>query len=163
WWDVVARKTFRQWQLLVDEPRKTDRGEAILSRGIRAACFTPDGKTLALSKWWAIEPDTKYPPSIAIVLDLVARKEKWRQDTQSYPSPFAFSPDGKRLAVSWGSAFWLHDAATGRRLTGPQHVLVWGMDYSRDGKTLAVRTSGEIAFWSNEKTPLRKYEVPRHN
>ncbi|MFL5243585.1 MAG: WD40 repeat domain-containing protein [Gemmataceae bacterium] len=50
WWDVAGRKTIRRWQPLADEPKKTDKGEPILSRGIREACFSADGKTLPLAR-----------------------------------------------------------------------------------------------------------------
>jgi WD40 repeat protein len=163
WWDVAGRKTLREWQLLVNEPKKTDKGEPILFRGVRHACFSADGKALALEKWWATQPDTQYPENIAVVFDLSARKEVWREDSEAYPCGFAFSPDGKRLAVSRAAFFTLRDAATGRRLTGPQYHLAWGMDFSPDGKTLALRKSGGITLWSNEETPARQFSVPHHN
>jgi WD40 repeat protein len=163
WWDVADRKTIRQWDLLADDPRKTAKGDPILSRGIRDACFSADGKTLAFSKWWKTQPDDVYSNNMAIVVDLGARKELWRKDIQVYDCQFAFTPDGKRVVLSWAASFSLHETATGRPLTELHHHLAWGMDFSPDGKTLALCLSGEIAFWSpDEKTPLRKVESPLH-
>src|SRR5262249_19209150 len=84
WWGVADRKTIRQWDLLAEDPKKTREGAPILSRGIRDACFSADGKTLAFGKWWKTQPDDVYSKNTAIVVDLVARKELWRQDIQGY-------------------------------------------------------------------------------
>src|SRR5262249_10168003 len=105
WWDVAGRKAVRRWQLLAKDPAKTDKGEPILLRGIRHACFSADGKTLALDKWWATQLDRTYPDNMAIVFDLSAQKELWREQTQGYPCKFAFTPDGKRLVVAWAASF----------------------------------------------------------
>ncbi len=164
WWDVAGRKTRRRWQPFADDPKKTDKGEPILSRGIRHACFSADGKTLALSKWWATQPNQVYHDNLAIVFDLSARKELWRLDTQVSDSQFAFTPDGKRLVLLWAGSLRLRDTATGRPLSDVQYLHAWGMHFSPDGKTLAARLSGAIAFWSpDEKAPPRQCELPHHN
>lgn len=163
WWDIAGRKVVRQWSILADDPKKTEKGKPILRRGIRHSCFSADGKTLALNKWWVTRPDTMYSENLAIVFDLSAQKELWRQDIQVYDCEFAFTPDGKRLAESWAASFLLRETATGRRLTDLQDVCASGMDFSPEGKTLALRTSGGIAFWSDDKTPVREFPVPRHN
>ena len=151
WWDVAGRKTIRQWQLLADDPKKTQKGQPILDRGIRHACFSADGKTLAFTKWWATRQDKIYNDNLAIVVDLSARKEMWREDTQVYDCRFAFTPDGKRLAVSWAASFHLRETATGRRLTSTQWHLAWGMDFSPDGKTLALGSTGRSHFGPTTK------------
>jgi WD40 repeat protein len=162
WWDVPGRKAIRHWQLLANDPQKTDKGKPILFRGTRNVCFSADGKTLAFNKWWATRQDKIYNDNMAIVFDLSAQKELWHEDTQVYDCRFAFTPDGKHLALSYAASFRLHEAATGRRLTSLQHIHAWGMDFSPAGETLALRTGG-ITLWSDDKTPVRQLPLPHHN
>jgi WD40 repeat protein len=160
WWDVAGRKAVRQWRLLADDPRKTDKGELILSRGVRRACFSPDGKKLALGKWQATQPHEKYPDAIEIVFDLSARKEVWRHDVPNYFCGFAFTPDGKRFVRSGARSVELRDAATGRRLSDPLDLRDEGMDFSPDGKTLAIGVGGAVVFWSPDETvPARRRKL----
>src|SRR5205814_1616846 len=59
--------------------------------------------------------------------------------------PVAFSPDGRRVAVSSGEHVYLCDAGTGRRVAvlGPHTAAVWQLAYSPEGKRLASATATE--------------------
>ncbi len=161
WWDVAGRKSVRSWQLLANEPRKNDKGKPILT-GIGKSRFSADGKTLAVAQWWTTKPERPQGENRAIVYDLKARKEIWREDCDTFFS-FAFAPDGKRLAKSRGGIVWLLETATGRELDHSDWYYPSGMNFSPDGKTLALVMNGYVAFWSpDEKTPVRKYDSPLH-
>jgi eukaryotic-like serine/threonine-protein kinase len=68
--------------------------------------------------------------------------------------PAAFSPDGKRVAVSSGEYVHLCDAVTGRRLAvlGPHAKAVGYLAYSPDGKRVAsvAADSTTIHLWDGE-------------
>ncbi len=163
WWDVARRKTLREWQLLANDPKKTDKGDPILLRGTCHARFSADGNTLAVAKWWTTELKKPRGANLAIVYDLKTRKEIWRQEDEVDIYRFAFAPDGKRLAVSWRSLVRLKETTTGRQLAVAGFDYPSGMDFSPDGKTLALCMNGKVAFWSpGEKTPPREVEVPIH-
>ncbi len=165
WWDMAERKSIRQWNLLADDPEKTDKGVPIVTRWIENACLSADGKFLAFNKLWETEGEKVYHTHTATVADLTAQKELWHEDRGVATSQFAFTPDGKQLGVSYGTAVGLRETVDGRRIADSEyfHDCVWTMDFSPDGNTLAVCVSGGVAFWSpNEKAPVRKVDVPIH-
>jgi len=160
WWDAATRKTVREWHILAKEPKKNDKGEPFDMR-IYNARFSNDGTILALEKWWTADKGFRRAgATMAIVFDLKARKELWREDTNGYGCTFAFTSDGKRLVMSGGSIS-LRDTPTGNQLALMKEIgNAWGMDYSPNGKTVAIATGGGIAFWSpNDKVPLRHYPI----
>ena len=150
WWDVAARKTVRQWDLLADQPRTTGKGVAIVSWGIRNACFSSGGKTLAVCKGSKTHADGGYSGNTAAVFDLDSRKELWRRSVLDDGCRFAFPPDGKRVVLSFAASIRVYETATGRPLTDLQYHYARGMKFSPDGKTLALCLGGEVAYWSSE-------------
>lgn len=155
WWDLVSRKKVREWHMLADEPKRNDNDEPFDAE-IHNARFSIDGTILAVDKWWSAE----LANSMAIVLDLNARKELWREDTHGKGSIFAFASDGKRLAMS-GGGISLRDVASGRHLAATtEPSSSWGMECSPNGKTVAISTTMGVVFWSpDDKVPLRKYSI----
>ena len=126
------------------------------------SCFSADGKSLAIEKWWSADQGFRRSgKTTAIVLDLDASKELWREDTDGYGCSFAFAPDGKGLAMAGkGCQYFLCDVATGRHVSaGPSTGLMpFGLAFAPDGKSVAIHSFGGLAFWSvdNEKAPLRE-------
>jgi WD40 repeat protein len=160
WWDIAGRKTVRQWRLPADDPKETDEGAPILLRGIRDTCFSPDGRFLAVAKWWTATSKKPLAANAAIVVDLHARKVIWRRDGSDFYC-FAFAPDGKRLAMKWAGLVRLLETTTGRELARSGWLWPSGMEFSPDGKSLAICSNGKVSFWSpDDKTSLRVFEVP---
>jgi WD40 repeat protein len=161
WWDVVGRKEIRVWQTLAKEPKANGKGEPFEIR-LYNACFSSDGKSLAVEKWWTADKgDRRAGNTMALVFDLEARKELWREDTVGYGCSFAFAPDGKRLAMAGKDReFSVREVATGRRLTaGPSTgFMPFGLAFAPDGKSVVIHWFGGLVFWSldDEKTPLHK-------
>ena len=169
WWDVGGPRPVRQWQLLANDPKQTDKGDPITLRGIFNARFSADGKTLAVAKWWTTELKKPWAASLAVLFDINAEKEIWRVgangDAKDYTIRyrFAFTPDGQRVAISKSDVVCLHETATGRQLGEADCRHTSGMDFSPDGKTLAFCGNSEVGFWSpGDKTPVRKVELPLH-
>jgi WD40 repeat protein len=163
WWDVPSQKSMRVWQTLGNEPRANDKGDPFEMR-IYNACFSNDGKYLAIEKWWTADKGFRRSgDTMALVLDLDARRELWREYTEGYGCSFAFAPDGKRLAMAGKRhQFSLHEVASGRRLTaGPSIGLApWGLAFAPDGKSVAIHWFVGVAIWSlDEKTPLREFRL----
>ncbi len=104
WWDVASRKEVRIWKTLTNDPKANDKGEPF-EMSVSHACFSDDGKSLAFQKWWTAEKGFRRSGStMAMVFDVDARKELWREDTGGYGCSFAFAPDGKRLAMAGKAA-----------------------------------------------------------
>jgi WD40 repeat protein len=159
WWDVASRKAIRVWQTLANEAIRSDKGDPFEMR-IFNACFSNDGKSLAFEKWWTADKGFRRSGNtMALVFDVDARKELWREDTDAYGCSFAFAPNGKRLAMAGKRhQFFLCDVATGRHLkAGPSISFApYGLAFAPDGKSVAIHWFAGLAFWSlDDKTPLR--------
>jgi WD40 repeat protein len=160
-WDVASRKEIRTWQTLAKEPKANEKGEPFETQ-IYNSCFSNDGKSLAFEKWWTAGKGFRRSGStMAMVFDVDARKELWREDTGGYGCAFAFAPDGKRLAMAGkGCQFFLFDVATGRQLSkGPATGLMpFGLAFAPDGKSVAIHWFAGLVFWSldDKKAPLRE-------
>jgi WD40 repeat protein len=160
WWEVVGRKEIRVWQTLAKEPKANDKGEPF-EMHLSNACFSSDGKSLAVEKWWTADKGFRRSGNtMALVFDLEARKELWREDTGGFGCSFAFASDGKRLAMAGKDReFSVREVGTGRRLTaGPSTgFMPFGLAFAPDGKSVAIHWFGGLVFWSLEdkKTPLR--------
>jgi WD40 repeat protein len=142
------------WHPFDSESTKTDKGDAIYME-ILNACFSPDGKSLALEKscitYTGINRSTA---TMAVVFDLGTRKERWREHAKgaSRDFTFAFAPDGKRMAMTVGGGLSLQDVATGRQLAGGPLRFDGRLAFSPDGGTVAMHCDRAVAFWSLDDT-----------
>ncbi len=161
WWDIVGRKETGVWQTLANEPRANEKGEPF-EMHLYNPCFSTDGKFLAVEKWWtAAKGFRRWANTMALVFDLEARTELWREDTGGVGCSFAFAQDGKRLAMAGKDReISLREVATGRRLkAGPSTgFMPFGLAYAPDCKSVVIHWFGGLLFWplDDEKTPLRK-------
>ncbi len=113
--------------------KETLRLEPVVKKGaaVRAICFSPDGKLLAIGGWGiplrCIDPETG--------------KDRVRFGDQAvdYTTQLAFSPDGKRLAVARGNGVRLWEVGTGKELLpSSSHTHgVRAIAFSPNGKRLA--------------------------
>ena len=119
--------------------------------GSRIASHTlADGAACASRLW-----DTRTGQEIAVL-------SPWREGLVSV----AFSPDGRRVAVSAAEFVYLCDAVTARRLfdLGPHAGRVRRVAYSSDGKRIASTTdngSNAVHLWDAETG--REVAVPRNH
>jgi WD40 repeat protein len=160
WWDVAGRQTLRTWQLPTNDFKQTDNGKPVLLRGIENTCFSADGTTLAVAKWWTTESKKPLGANLAVVYDLKTKKEIWRDATDNVFYHFAFSHDGKCLAASRAGIVDVLDIATHRLRRAPQWLYPSGMDFALDDKTLALTVNGGVVFWSPVKNSVREIDVP---
>jgi RNA polymerase sigma factor (sigma-70 family) len=109
--------------------------------GIRCLAFSADGATLAIGGDGG--------STLAVKLfDAKTGKEKIKieyPDASSVRS-VAFSPDGKTVAASGGSATRLFDAATGKEKLKIDRKAI-GLHFSPDGASLVGAVSGAIYVW----------------
>jgi WD40 repeat protein len=172
WWDVASRLLVRKWQPYIDETKRTEDGSKV--RGFASAVFAPGGGSLAVQTTWVITSGGAMSfdrEGLAVLFDLATRKERWRlKDTRQMGiCRFAFTPDGKRLAIHGGEAdVRLCDAATGRQLAAvplnrkrEEFHHLRALAFSPDGATLALAGSGnEVALWHlDDTTRLREFQV----
>lgn len=111
------------------------------SGGIRSVAYAPDGATVAIG-WDGGK-------SLAVKLFASATgKERLRIPFPEASSVWsvAFSPDGKTLAASGGSATRLFDTATGRELVKIDGKAI-GLRFTPDGKSLVGAVAGTIYRW----------------
>ncbi len=92
-------------------------------------------------------PDTIY--SIHM-LNAETGEQKNTISSLNYVNCFAYSPDGKTIAISDGERFGLWDATTGKHLTTliEDTFQVDLIAYSPDGKTIATVSGNTIQWWN---------------
>ena len=117
--------------------------------GCRYLAFSPDGRTLAVNAYPFLE-----------LWDLETRKIRATLSMNNWGGWMSFSPDGATLAVSVGTKagkVMLWDVATREVVTmleGHQE-LIYGGDFSADGKTLATAGwDGTVRLWQIETGQL---------
>ncbi len=116
--------------------------------------FTPQGRTLLVS------PDGR---GSARVWDAVASREVLTLDPERSWGPFAFSPEGDRLAVTLGrDTVEVRDATTGHDLLPlPRHpAWISGLALAAAAPVVAV-VSGGVHFWDRE-TAAELHRLAQH-
>lgn len=172
WRNVVDREIVRKWSLFTKGPM--DKSE------IHHACFSLDGKLLAVEERRSTERKMKPQVETAIVVfDVTNRRELWREDARGHSCYFAFAADGKRLAIA-AARLSLRDAANGRQLAVLKHNLrladnsaemhlsdhqdcfsPYGICFAPNGQMLAIRSFGRVLFWSsNDENNVAEYQLP---
>ena len=140
-WDVAG------WKRLVQRPLDVTGGGVI-----RHVVFSVDGSTLAVG--YGRDDDTGFADGV-VLWDVAARKrlvERPLDVTEGYVKEMAFSPDGKTLAVGFGTregnngGVVLCDVPGWKRLIESPLALpegaVWSVAFSPDARTLAAGQSG---------------------
>jgi WD40 repeat protein len=198
WWDVATRKETRSWQAWPEE-RKVAGGQQHF-KGFRQAVFAADGTALAVQPMEVVVADAcgagrANDEMRVVVFDSATGKERcqWpakdlplmEQPRGSFPLKFAFTPDGKRLALTAGRRsrqldrgereapdlapeVRLWDVVTGKPVAAVplgqapyRFDKVAALAFTPDGGTLAFTgTRGTVGFWSlDDTTTLRELTV----
>jgi WD40 repeat protein len=171
-WDVASETLKQSSKVFEMEPKLAKNGTELKKR-FGDALFSPDGKTLVGQFFWGTEP--KYDPlgeEVTVVADVATGKELWRMTVKGLVEPrFAFSPDGKQLAVwSYESDVSLFEVATGKLLAKMPVTSkyagfsrrVTALAFAPDGKTLAVAGPRlQVTLWSTEDPKKRREMTAR--
>jgi WD40 repeat protein len=126
-------------------------------RYLWGAAFSPDGTLLASTSSSPATPGDLVVWNFEHTADGPRCTERFRRrNFTSYPSPLAFSPDGKVLAVAGAAPFGansevlLLDARSNARLHRlPTPTVAWDLAFSSDGAWLAAGT------WTDPQVPKR--------
>lgn len=110
----------------LETPARTGSGAAI---GFHHVAFSPDGRALAAAG----------DVVGAFIWEVKTGVESCRFAARTSPA-LAFSPDGKAVAVSHYNTIHLHEAATGKELSGDRGLLLnpYGLKLTPDGATLVT-------------------------
>ncbi len=103
--------------------------------------FVPDGRSLF---WWSGD-------GVVHRYDLAARKETQTWTGQRGPAPqFAFTPDGKRLAVLREKAVMVYDLSTGKVAAEFKEADLTpaAIAFAPDGQTLAAAVGKNVHLWN---------------
>lgn len=138
--------TTRKW-VLNSGSGKRDAQDRLLSHGDYSfARFSPNGKTLAV-----VTSDMPKSLRLCDANDLTERK---RIDLTAYLVQMAFSPDGKKIAVTErDNAVRVYDAQSGKRLhswvvklTNPYENYTSAVEFSPDGKLVAAGATDHVIY-----------------
>jgi WD40 repeat protein len=120
-------------------------------------CFSPDGRTLALSYVALQKPDDGRPPAPVELWDVAAGQRRWQALVNYYALvTLAFSADGRELATGgWDGGVYFLDTASGPYLRHFNAASVVDLVcFSPDGKVLAVAAHpgdregpGTVSLW----------------
>jgi WD40 repeat protein len=160
WWDVSTGNVQRTSEPFAAQLDPQQFGN-LSQQGFAVAAFAPDGRALAVQpsskRGWPLQYGEQ-----AVVIDLVSGKPRWQtKSSHGTDMLFAFSPDGKRLAMQLGSGHvQLRDAVSGKELAVaplPADHLDWqwigGLVFSPDGSTVAIAGAGlNVGLWRLDDT-----------
>jgi WD40 repeat protein len=144
-----APAVIRMWNVATHEEVRTFAPPEQLAETFwpRRFAFSPDGAFLAASGWG----DGKN--GVVRLWEVAGEKPCWALDGQKYeresPTPFAFSPDSKVVAVLHDGKLGLWDAATGHlvKAIADYDVSCARLDFSPDGSRLLTYGSKQIQMW----------------
>jgi WD40 repeat protein len=139
--------TIRAWDVASGKERRRYGDEKMT---VRCLALAPDGKTLTYGT---------YDDGLVHIWDIAADKElvaPWKAHRYCVVS-IAYSPDSKKIAIG-RDTIAIHETATGKRLnpSTESESRVEQIEYSADGKLLAVWRQGEEAVEVWETTKWRK-------
>ncbi len=177
WLDIAAAKEIKTWQPFAGEKPKSD-AEGKQIKTFTYCDLSPDGKHLAVQMEWAIEgqrqvfrsyaPDDKVDKE-AIGFDLDDGKKTWQivsKEMRTQVGHFAFSKDGKRVAIALGpDKVEVRDAHNGKLVRWPlqsklgTNARVGGLALSSDGTIVALADgSSNVVVWNlKETSAARKF------
>jgi len=165
WWDLESGKEQRAWQPFADETKKAPEG--ILYKTFSSCTFSPDTSAIALQVDWRGDENRfiqrgEGGPSVVhevIGYQLPSGKKYWQSSgkgTRLTKSQFAFSADGKRVAIVAGSEkVELRDGVNGKLLLPPWDLKALvnsqpgGAALTSDGSTLALAGGDANVFLFN--------------
>jgi WD40 repeat protein/serine/threonine protein kinase len=159
--------SFANWPLPV---ANWDPREGELNR----ICFSPDSKTMAVSKWYRPQ-EGEEADHVIYLLDLTGVQDKTKQQPHAVqaiesvkriPVPFAraaqFSPDGKRLAIiaRYGLVVW--DLNTERIKWETLSPSIYNAAFSSDGTMLAMVCSDRLVRVLNAEDGTIRFQSTNH-
>ncbi len=164
WWDVATGEEMRSWKPFGDEKRALP-GGGEETKMFDLPVISPDGRSLAVHVLWAQErPGLRRIRTVsrdheAMGFDLERGKVTWRATGQytyyDQRSQFAFSGDGRRVAIAMGpDRVEVRDTRTGKLVSSPLGrgfagwTWVGGLALSSDGQTVALAgDNSKLILW----------------
>jgi WD40 repeat protein len=176
WWDVATSIEDRSWEPLAGEETKVENGVKLI-KTFSNCVLAPDAQSIAVQVEWRSADNQQFfqrngndSTLEAIGFDLDAQKTRWRTTGRGFQyerSQFAFSADGKRVAVALGSnKVELRDAGTGKLVLNPVENRAsgynggtGGLALSSDGRTMALssRDSNIHLYHDEDAGPPRSF------
>jgi len=173
WWDVASGKVELSWKPPLPNPPQSD-DPKIKTETSYDYLFSPDAKFLAV--WinsWEFDPGTgrllNETINQAIGFDLATGKMNWRTTSKGLEMTFAFSADGKRVAIALGpNKVELRDSATGKLIDNPpldanihRTDRIGALALSPDGGTVAIAgRDGHVVLWNPADRPSPPTPLP---
>ncbi len=146
-----SRQLLRRWELATGRELPAIRGTDGL-----AVQFSPDGRLLAvatagqvrLHDWPAARELRRFPLGAKLVTS-----ELFRLRSEHYfGHPFAFSPDGSRLAVAAGRTLRQFETATGKEIgPTPNARTMFALAVAEGGRRVAACAPEEVLVWQAGK------------
>jgi WD40 repeat protein len=173
WWDIGRGKEIRSWQPFGNEQVPQQDG-SVRAKTFDVCALSPDAKFIAVNvatSFGGVLPPPPPPGQNTLVdheaigFDLASRAMTWRTEGKypvGQPTYFAFSADGKRVAIALGpDSIEVRNATNGKLVAAPAGRQFTGINtitslaLSADGKTAALRgigsnTGARISYYSED-------------
>jgi WD40 repeat protein len=179
WWDLEIGKERRTWKPFADE-KQPAKGGGMKTKIFDSCALSPDARSIAVRVAWTYDPTAQprpYNPDAtdheAFGLDLATHKILWRVTARyndQHNSHFAYSADGKRVAITMGpDRMEVRDAITGKLVATPLERMFGGfytrgsVALSSDGRTAAVASdNASVLLWNPGSDDKPRRLVPRN-